>query len=139
MSESLSYRCSNCNKNWPLTSKFAICPLCETKCWSHSDGDVLTIAEALAIIEAEKQPAAKYHAPVTYKDGEEVQPERVKEATHSSIHSSGVFEHRYGFFMRLGFGPAESEALANTYLDTHNVRKMVEQGCSLEQAVAILL
>lgn len=61
------------------------------------------------------------------------------EPTFDSIHPKDVFEHRYGSFMRMGFGPAESEQLAHTRLDTYQAKRMLEQGCAPEMALEILL
>ncbi|HEY6020804.1 MAG TPA: hypothetical protein VIY48_13180 [Candidatus Paceibacterota bacterium] len=83
--------------------------------------------------------ADEYHEPETFKDGEKVEPVVEAPTRHNSIHGEAVFNHRFGVFMRAGFGPVESEALAHSREDTHRVRKMLDHGCSIEQAVIILL
>lgn len=115
-------RCSTCDKNWPHSGDFKTCPTCGliTAVVHRPAKEILTVEQARAILMVEEAP--------------EDPP------LQGSIHPNSVYSHRFAVFMKIGFGPAESSALANTREDTHRVKKMVqEQGCDIDTAVAILL
>lgn len=121
-------RCEDCDVNWPsMHDRFKTCPLCEQTCKSVSRADRQPITEG-AVRRLLKEKAE--------------QAERLSEAVEDkfeSVHGHAVYSHRFDFFMRMGFGPAESQELANTYVDCHEVRRWLSQGCGHDTAVSILI
>jgi hypothetical protein len=55
------------------------------------------------------------------------------------IHSPDVIAWRIGRFLEAGFDQHDADLLANTRHDTHLVKKMVQNGCSIQLAILILL
>jgi DNA-directed RNA polymerase subunit RPC12/RpoP len=41
-----SYRCSNCNLNWPMHEDYRRCPKCEGKCWLNKTDPDFMISQA---------------------------------------------------------------------------------------------
>ncbi len=134
----MCYRCSDCSNNWPLSDIYHTCPLCKEKCWTTTvnAGDALSFEEARALVKAETEEPPHKNQGLA---GGELGGHEGVVPTFSSIHGQAIFEHRYGAFMRMGFGPSESEALAETREDTYRIRKMLDNGCTIDVAVSILL
>jgi predicted urease superfamily metal-dependent hydrolase len=121
--EKLYYYCPKCDENRPLNDAATECPKCGGTCLAVVNSPEAMIAEEDLAMLAEK----------VIETTEKVVEVKVL------IHPPAVYSHRYSVFMTLGFGPAESEALANSREDTHRVKKMLRGGCDVDTAVAILL
>src|SRR4051812_39368549 len=116
--ERTAFRCSTCSIHWPMMRQYEECPLCEGKCFTNSvDADlILSNAQAQArVLEAKRAAEAL----------EDIEP-------FNSIHPPQVYAHRYSVFMDMGFGPLESESLANTRQGTHRIRKSLASGCTID-------
>jgi hypothetical protein len=59
--------------------------------------------------------------------------------TIEQIHNPEVIAHRIGRFLELGFDQHDADLLANTRHDWHHVRQMMQNGCSIQLAILILL
>lgn len=138
MNEKMCYRCGICSMFWPLASQYSKCPLCEETCTALQVEDivVLTHDEAKKLVKLETAEPPHQNSGL---GGGMIGGSEGKVPEHRSIHSAAVFEHRYGAFMRMGFGPSEAEALANTHEDTHRIKRMLASGCLPEVAISILL
>ena len=114
-------RCDKCDINYPAEyTQYRPCPICG--------------AETKSVCSAQMQP-------LSGDSLREAMVDRViaEEPKHEYIHNEQVYAHRFAKFMRMGFGPAESRSLANTFIDTHEVDRWLNQGCSVDVAVSILL
>ena len=113
-------RCDTCDINYPADyAKYRPCPICD--------------GETKSVCSAKMQP-------LTGDSLREAMFDRMpKEPECENIHNEQVYAHRFAKFMRMGFGPAESRSLANTFIDTHQVDRWLHQGCSVDVAVSILL
>lgn len=117
--EKLYYFCPHCDKHEVLKDSDNRCPECGGKC--------------LAVV------ASPDAIPTGAELQEELAALEVEAAPQPTIHDDSVFAYRFSLFMEMGFGPVESDALANTREDTHRIRKMLREGCAIDTAVAILL
>jgi len=113
--EELEYFCPKCNTHRELKNVKSKCPECGGKCLA-----VVTSPKAIESLD-------------DFLETECVVNPGVR------IHPPQVYAHRFAIFMGLDFGPSEAIALANSRVDTHQVRKMLRQGCDINTAVAILL
>lgn len=113
--EDIKYFCPKCNAHRDIKDTKTKCPECGGKCLA-----VVTTPEAIDSLD-------------NFLETECVVNPGVR------IHPPQVYAHRFAIFMQLGFGPAESISLANSREDTHKVKKMLREGCSVSTAVAILL
>lgn len=58
--------------------------------------------------------------------------------THSVLHDQGTLAYRWEQFTKLGFNPEQALALADTRAWPPTVADLLKDGCSHEQAVAIM-
>lgn len=61
------------------------------------------------------------------------------DGSNASIHEEGVFTWREAEFKRLGYSAHESESLAATRIDIHEIARLIRAGATHAQAWQILV